>query len=87
MLLGALGDGVLGGFGFGLGELFMAGFVQGGAEADVDREALACATFIYAANRRDVAVVAAVGYADVTEEELKGGILLKKGMFLSAGRA
>jgi NADH-quinone oxidoreductase subunit G len=26
------------------------------------------------------------GYADVTEEELKGGILLKKGMFLSAGR-
>ena len=24
------------------------------------------------------------GYADVTEEELKGGILLKKGMFLRA---
>jgi hypothetical protein len=27
------------------------------------------------------------GYADVTEEELRGGILLKKGMFLRAGRA
>jgi predicted molibdopterin-dependent oxidoreductase YjgC len=27
------------------------------------------------------------GYAETTEEELKGGILLKKGMFLSAGRA
>ena len=26
------------------------------------------------------------GYGDLTEEELKGGILLRKGMFLSAGR-
>jgi hypothetical protein len=69
VLLGAFGDGVLGGVGIGFrfGELFVADFVEGGAEADVDGEALTGATFIYAANRRDIAVVAAVGYANVAK--------------------
>jgi hypothetical protein len=69
VLLGALRDGVWGGvrIGFGLCELFVAGFVQSGAEADVDGEALACPTLVYAADRRHVAVVAAIGYADVTK--------------------
>lgn len=69
VLLGALGDGVLGvaGIGFGFGELFVAGFIQGGTKADVDGEALTSATFIYTSNRGDVAVVAAISYANVTK--------------------
>ena len=55
------------GFRFRLGELFVTGFVEGRAEADVDREALAGAAFINAANRGHVAVVAAIGYTDVTK--------------------
>ena len=69
VLLGALlwrGVGFFG-FGRGFGKLFVAGIVEGGAEADVDGEALACAPFVDAANRGNVAVVAAVGYADVAE--------------------
>jgi hypothetical protein len=69
VLLRAFGDGVLGvvGFRFRLSELFVAGFVEGGAEAHVDREALAGAAFINAANRGHVTVVAAIGYADMTK--------------------
>ena len=69
LLLRAFGDGVLGvvGFRFRLSELFVAGFVEGGAEADVDREALAGATLINAANRGHITVIAAIGYADVTK--------------------
>ena len=69
VLLLAFGDGVLRvvGFGFGLGDLFVAGFVQGGAKPDIDGEALAGATFIYAADRRDIAVIAPVGHANVAK--------------------
>jgi hypothetical protein len=69
VLLGALlGRGVgFFGFGGGFGELFLAGVVESGAEADVNGEALAGASFIYAADRGDVAVVAAVSYANVAE--------------------
>lgn len=45
----------------------MAGFVDSGTEADVDRKALASATFIHPANGRNVAVVTAIGNADVTK--------------------
>src|SRR5579862_9277141 len=64
------------GFGTGLGELFVPGFVESGAEADVDRKALAGATFIYAADWRDVTIVAAIGNADVAKFDrfAEGGI-------------
>src|SRR5208282_2906133 len=69
MLLLAFGDGILRvvGFGFGLGDLFVAGFVEGGAEANVDGKALAGASFVYAADRRNIAVIAAVSYANVAK--------------------
>jgi hypothetical protein len=69
VLLGTLGGGVFGYFGLGggLGEFFVTGIVESGTETDVYREALAGATFIYAADRRYVAVVAAVGDADMAK--------------------
>lgn len=69
MLLGALGGGffVLFCFAGGFGEFFVAGIVESGAEADIDGEALAGATFIYAANWGYIAVIAAVGDADVAK--------------------
>jgi hypothetical protein len=69
VLLLTLGDGVLGVVGFGgrFGDLFVAGIVERWAEAHVDRETLAGATFVYAADRGDVAVVAAVGDANVAK--------------------
>src|SRR5208282_2964636 len=69
MLLLAFGDGILRvvGFGFGLGDLFVAGFVEGGAEANVDGKALAGASFIYAADRWNIAVIASVSYANVAK--------------------
>jgi hypothetical protein len=53
VLLGALLGRGVGFFGFGGGftELFVAGVVESGAEADVDGEALACAAFVDAADR------------------------------------
>lgn len=69
VLLLTLWDGVLGVVGFGgrFGDLFVAGIVKRGAEAHVDRETLAGATFVYASYRRDVAIVAAVGDANVAK--------------------
>ena len=69
VLLRALGGGVFGYFGLGggLGEFFVAGIVESGTETDIDGETLAGATFIYAANRGYVAVIAAVGDADMAE--------------------
>ena len=43
-----------------VGKLLAAFTIERGADADVDREALAGVTFIYAAHGSDVAVVAAV---------------------------
>src|SRR5277367_514711 len=54
-------------FGFGLGDLFVPGFVQSRAKPHIDGKALACASFIYAADRRNVAVIAPVGYSDVAK--------------------
>jgi len=69
VLLRALRDGVLAfvGFGGGFGDLFVAGVVEGGAEADVDGKALTGAAFIYSANGRNVAVVAAISDANVAK--------------------
>src|ERR1700683_801783 len=64
------------GIGGGFGELFVAFFVECRADADVNGEALAGETFIYAADGRNVTVVAAIGKANVTKADriAEGGI-------------
>ena len=67
-LLGPLGDGFLDDRAFGSGvELLVAFFVQLRAHAHVNREPLARVSVIDAAHRGDIAIVAAVGHANVPQ--------------------
>src|ERR1700683_3130442 len=60
------------GIGRGFGELFVAFFVECRPDADIDGEALAGETFIYAADGRNVTVVAAGGNANVAQADARG---------------
>ncbi len=70
LLLGALGFvGRFDGGGVGVGELLAAFAVEGGANANIDGEALARVAFVDAADGSDIAIVAAVGDADVAQSD------------------
>lgn len=70
LLLGALS--FVSGFdgcGVGVGELLATFAIEGGADADVDGKSLAGVTFVNASDGSDVAVIAAVGDADVAKSD------------------
>ena len=68
-LLGALGDGGGGAAPTVSRNSLAAGVIERRAHADVDREALAGVAFVNAAHRSDIAIIAAVGDADVAQAD------------------